>query len=653
MFPINAQSIPVEKVMDYLLVGGGLRELSKNGAVACFALARSMVAKTFYLALIENIETIDATTREHVHFFVFFGSRVGLVHNVKGIQAPVRHPVEGLSVSTSRYADNSFDIFVPRDGASALQLPEHIVPSYDPPFHEPDFGIRNALHSGDPLPPDLVYEKHMARATTHLAEHYDIRENQLPCLLFVDPVDTRRKQVVPLDQSDPLKSLYKDVLVHLSDEFRGLQSLWKEQSDERKRQYWIADSPIQHTRLSAELAQAQVSLSRLQTLEQPAIHRAVLKVAAAHGLDKAVSVALSMIDDLLPGTQGDRFRALAEELAALETELARFRAATKTDPLFPDNQTAHRRWETISTELGNTLADLRRAHLQAASNHHNNRASARNTVEALKQSLDRQLEKHAKLTAESRAAAVLIVEKAEALKVRGYSDAVLEQEGSYAYPVVEQLNLKGLLGARPERNNNGEGELRILFLAADPLDTARIDLEEEVRSIQRELRATDHRRSIRFVASHAARPDDLVAEVGRLRPTIVHFSGHGAKSGIAFRSDSGGHHIVTGEALRRFFLGRGVKLVVLNSCLSRHQADAIATAVSTVVGTDEELDDEAAGRFSVAFYRQIGNGGTIGDAFRDGRDAVGLYDLPEAYVIMGDQNVTLLANSAAATTRQH
>lgn len=185
-------------------------------------------------------------------------------------------------------------------------------------------------------------------------------------------------------------------------------------------------------------------------------------------------------------------------------------------------------------------------------------------------------------------------------------------------------------------------EMRILFLAANPMTTSSLDLEEELRSLQVELRGATHRDKISCVAFHAVRPDDLIRHVRDAKPNVIHFSGHGDLSGIVLREDSGKDTVVSGSALERFLKDRGVELVVLNSCYSEHQASSIKNSVNTVVGTTDAVDDEAARRFTAAFYRALGNGLSIQEAFRDGGDAVELHGLVDVFHCDGDLNQTLV-----------
>lgn len=117
---------------------------------------------------------------------------------------------------------------------------------------------------------------------------------------------------------------------------------------------------------------------------------------------------------------------------------------------------------------------------------------------------------------------------------------------------------------------------------------------------------------------------------------------HGDSKGIILRNDTGGDTVVIGSALERFLKGCEVELVVLNSCFSKHQANAIKGAVKAVVGTTDAVGDEAARRFTVAFYRALGDGLSVKDAFRDGSDAVQLHGLTDVFHSDGDLNLKLV-----------
>jgi hypothetical protein len=195
----------------------------------------------------------------------------------------------------------------------------------------------------------------------------------------------------------------------------------------------------------------------------------------------------------------------------------------------------------------------------------------------------------------------------------------------------------------------GSINMRILFLAANPVNTAPLDLEEELRSLEQELRGVQFRSQIKLIAHHAVRPDDLIRHVRAHQPNVIHFSGHGSTTGIILRNDTGGYSEIEGASLQRFLEGRGIDLVVLNACYSRSQADMIRSSVKTVVGTTDVVDDVAARRFTVAFYRSLGAGLSVREAFRDGRDAVDLHGGIDVFHSDGELDMKLVGGDPMPT----
>lgn len=210
------------------------------------------------------------------------------------------------------------------------------------------------------------------------------------------------------------------------------------------------------------------------------------------------------------------------------------------------------------------------------------------------------------------------------------------------HDITVTVSACALDGATNQESATESRQMRILFLAANPTTTSALDLEEELRSLDMELRGVTHRDRIVFTARHAVRPDDLIRHVRADKPNVIHFSGHGNPNGIILRSDAAGDAEVTGSALGRFLKDRNIDLVVLNSCYSKHQADALKGAVKAVVGTTDVVDDEAARRFTAAFYRALGDGLSIKEAFRDGGDAVALHGLIDVFHSDGDLAVKLV-----------
>ncbi len=89
---------------------------------------------------------------------------------------------------------------------------------------------------------------------------------------------------------------------------------------------------------------------------------------------------------------------------------------------------------------------------------------------------------------------------------------------------------------------------------------------------------------------------------------------------------------VSAEALKMLFttLKDNIRVVVLNACYSEIQAQAIAEVIDCVVGMSTAIGDDAAIIFAASFYRAIGFGRSIKEAFDQGKTAIMLEGIPEA-----------------------
>jgi len=199
----------------------------------------------------------------------------------------------------------------------------------------------------------------------------------------------------------------------------------------------------------------------------------------------------------------------------------------------------------------------------------------------------------------------------------------------------------------------------ILFLAANPSGTDRLALDEEARAIQVELERSGFRDRFELVTRWAVRPLDLLRELRKLKPTVVHFSGHGAagaagehrpgpaprrdvvsepgasgdtpRHGLFFEGPDGRAQLVSTEALEKTFdaAGASVQLVVLSACYSEVQAQALLPHVGCVVGMSGAIRDAAARSFAVGFYGGLGERESIAAAYKQGCAAIRLEGLPD------------------------
>ena len=146
----------------------------------------------------------------------------------------------------------------------------------------------------------------------------------------------------------------------------------------------------------------------------------------------------------------------------------------------------------------------------------------------------------------------------------------------------------------PERstavtNTRSPEQMILLFLAANPLGSSRLCLDEESRAIEEKIRASKYRDLIALKTRWAVRAQDLQQILLQDHPTVVHFSGHGDFAGIVLHSsDQADERVVETEALAELFriFKDEIRVVVLNACFSEPQAKAIVKDIDCVVGME-------------------------------------------------------------------
>lgn len=172
----------------------------------------------------------------------------------------------------------------------------------------------------------------------------------------------------------------------------------------------------------------------------------------------------------------------------------------------------------------------------------------------------------------------------------------------------------------------------VLFLAANPKDTGRLRLDQELRDIAEGLQRAQKRDQFNLEQRLAVRPRDIQRAMLDVGPQIIHFSGHGAgEQGLVFEDDIGNAKLVDGAALAELFelFAAQIACVVLNGCYSEVQAKAIAQHIPYVIGMNQEIGDKAAIAFAVGFYDALGAGRDVEFAYKLGCTSIHLEGISE------------------------
>ncbi|BAY25726.1 hypothetical protein NIES2100_55330 [Calothrix sp. NIES-2100] len=174
---------------------------------------------------------------------------------------------------------------------------------------------------------------------------------------------------------------------------------------------------------------------------------------------------------------------------------------------------------------------------------------------------------------------------------------------------------------------------KILILSANPKNTDKLRLDEEVREIQAGLERARSRDQFEIITKWAVRTDDLRRALLDHEPEILHFSGHGAgNQGLALENNAGNMQLVGTDALARLFklFKNQIECVLLNACYSEVQAEAIHQHIDCVVGMNQAIGDRAAIKFAVGFYDALGADRTYEEAYEFGCIAIDLESIPES-----------------------
>jgi hypothetical protein len=176
-------------------------------------------------------------------------------------------------------------------------------------------------------------------------------------------------------------------------------------------------------------------------------------------------------------------------------------------------------------------------------------------------------------------------------------------------------------------------KIRILFLSANPWNTSRILVDKEAREIFERLEEGPCRDKFELHKHAAIRPGDLHRLLMKYQPTIVHFSGHGSKNcKIILEGTHGRGKQIDPQGLVDLFRfsSQYVRLVLLNACFTSPQASALAGVIDYSIGISQAIGDRAGVAFAGGFYRALGFGKPVPEAFASAKAELRLTKTPRS-----------------------
>lgn len=186
----------------------------------------------------------------------------------------------------------------------------------------------------------------------------------------------------------------------------------------------------------------------------------------------------------------------------------------------------------------------------------------------------------------------------------------------------------------------------ILILLSNPKDTDRLRINKECDDIRETLPSSSSPHLFQFELVLSTTIDKLFATISRVKPSIIHFSGHGSGTKRMILEDENGNsfelkasQFVT--ALRAKPIQEHLKLIVFNACYMETFAELSLKEVPCVIGTKDSIPDQTAIAFSKNFYFDLANGCSVKEAFDRSISLAEIKKLPKTDVpiLLGNSDI--------------
>jgi hypothetical protein len=162
--------------------------------------------------------------------------------------------------------------------------------------------------------------------------------------------------------------------------------------------------------------------------------------------------------------------------------------------------------------------------------------------------------------------------------------------------------------------------LKVLVVFANPRGTSALRLGEEDRTINECFRRSKNRDGLSLRILHASTVDDIRRALLDDEYHIVHFSGHGTGTGLAFEDKDGRLYVPPQDAVAQLLadFSPPLECLLLNACYSISQGQLTSLGVPFTIAMEGPISDGAAILFAGGFYDSIGAGKDVEFSFRQG-----------------------------------
>jgi len=175
--------------------------------------------------------------------------------------------------------------------------------------------------------------------------------------------------------------------------------------------------------------------------------------------------------------------------------------------------------------------------------------------------------------------------------------------------------------------------LKILYLAAAPTSEERLRVDREYAELQNLIDTPLFKDRIQLYSRHAVTPQEILNAFNRIKPDIIHFSGHGDDDGILV--DDGTLDGFDGVDIDYDILAKMIKslevkpqILILNSCRSAAQIDQFLQVCPLVIAMNKSIKDATGIKFTTTFYAALSNAVNVQNAVMQAETQIAIY-VPE------------------------
>src|SRR5271165_323628 len=159
------------------------------------------------------------------------------------------------------------------------------------------------------------------------------------------------------------------------------------------------------------------------------------------------------------------------------------------------------------------------------------------------------------------------------------------------------------------------GILSVLFVGAQR--GTNLNLRSQLSRTKEAIRRARFGRSVEMTGVFNVTPDEMLVELHRLSPQVLHLSGRQDRGLIRMHDQSGQLAAVSADQLATLLCQyqHMLRLIILDTCWSLAQAKMIVQTVDCAIGVAAKITEPVAIDFFAMFYNALATGASVGRAF--------------------------------------